>query len=225
MPTTSNIKVILTTPTIQQNLNVAVPAFPTTAQVINVSEVNDLLNLNNQKQINEYFVQRFLDIEIEQGQQLGFINTITANTTTQVLLNQATTQNGALFPGNFWIVKIPKFDQITITNVEKDPDYDLRDENGVLIDNGSSIVLKNKDWLIYTNKKEFQKIDLNSATDYNTTIHSVLSNAVGAFTQQDVNVLFDKAITKNTIKTIEVEPTADSNGENNNLWFEIIENS
>jgi hypothetical protein len=101
MPTTSNIKVILTTPTIQKNLNVAVPVFPTTSQVINVSEVNELLTQKNQNEINEYFIQRFQDIDIEQGQQLAFINTITTNVTTEQLLAQAVNQNGSIFPGNF----------------------------------------------------------------------------------------------------------------------------
>lgn len=223
MPTRSDIKVILNTPTIQKNLNVSIPVFPTTAQVINVSEVNDLISHQNQNQINEYFSQRFQDIDIEQGQQLAFISTLTADVTTEQLLNQAVNQNNAIYPGNFWIVQIPKFDQITVTNVQKNPDFDLRNEDGNLIPNNQAVVFKNKDWLIYTNKKEFQKIDLNSAADYNVTIHSALSNAVGALTQQDVNILLDKAITKNTIKAINNEPDADSNGEYNHLWFQIID--
>jgi hypothetical protein len=145
MPTTSNIKVVLTTPTIQKNLNVAVPVFPTTSQVINISEVNELLVHKNQNQINEYFVQRLQDIDIEQGQQLAFISTITTSVTTEQLLNQAIAENGTIFPGNFWIVRIPKFDQITVTNVAKNPEFDLRDENGLLIPNNQSITFKNKD--------------------------------------------------------------------------------
>ena len=148
MPTTSNIKVILNTPTIQKNLNVSIPVFPTTSQIINVSEVNDLLSHQNQNQINEYFVERFQNINLEQGQQLAFIGTITADVTTEQLLNQAVNQNTNIYPGNFWIVKIPKFDQITVTNVEKNPEFDLRDENGDLIPNNQSVIFKNKDWLI-----------------------------------------------------------------------------
>jgi hypothetical protein len=50
----------------------------------------------------------------------------------------------------------------------------------------------------------FQKIDLNSAVDYGVLIHSTLSNAVGALTQQDVNEMFDRIITKNTINGSEI---------------------
>jgi hypothetical protein len=99
----------------------------------------------------------------------------------------------------------------------------LRDEEGDSVPNNESLSFKNKDWIVYTNKKEFQKIDLNSAVDYGVLIHSTLSNAVGALTQQDVNEMFDRIITKNTIKTIKDAPDADSNGERNDLWFEIIE--
>jgi hypothetical protein len=53
--------------------------------------------------------------------------------------------------------------------------------------------------------------------DYNVVIEEELSNAVGALTQKAVNILFDKQITRNTIKTITTEPGADDNGEKNNL--------
>jgi hypothetical protein len=223
MPTTKDIKVVLTTPTIQKNLNVAVPLFPNTNQVLNISKVNELINLRDQNLINEYFNEKFKDIDIVANQKLAFISTITADATTTDLLNQAIQTNGALFPGNFWIVKVPKFDQIAITNVEDNPDYGLRDEEGDSVPNNESLSFKNKDWIVYTNKKEFQKIDLKSAVEYGVLIHSTLSNAVGALTQQDVNEMFDRIITKNTIKTIKDAPDADSNGERNDLWFEIIE--
>lgn len=223
MPTKKDIQVILTTPTIQKNLNVAIPMFPNSDQVINISEVNELLNLKDQNKVNEYFSEKLDGIDLVINQKLAFIDVITDNVTTTDLLNQAVSQNGQLFPGNFWIVRIAKFDQIDVTNVADDPEYDLRDAEGNYVPNGEFVTLKNKDWIIYTNKEEFQKIDLNSAVDYNITVHEQLSNAVGAHTQADVNMLFDKAITKNTIKTVPLEPDADSNGEYNNLWFEIID--
>lgn len=223
MPTNKDIQVVLTTPTIQKNLNVAVPMFPNTDQVLNISEVNDLLNFRDQNKINEYFNEKFQGIDVVINQKLAFIDVITQDVTTTDLLNQAITQNGQLFAGNFWIVRIPKFDQINVQNVVDDPEYDLRDSEGVYVTNGQSITLKNKDWIIYTNKEEFQKIDLNSAVDYNITVHSMLSNAVGAHTQAEVNIMLDKAITRNTIKTEQQEPDADSNGEYNSLWFEIID--
>jgi hypothetical protein len=167
-----DIKVIITaptiqtdikTPTIQQNLNVSVPVFPTTDNVINVSEENEFVNYTNQTQINEYLNQKIRDLDLENTQQLTFVGQITEDITTTDLLNQAIALNGALYPGNFWIAKIDKFDEVAITNVSENPDYDLRNQEGDLIPNGESTFLKNQNWVIYTNKKEFQKLDLNTA--------------------------------------------------------------
>ena len=197
--------------------------FPNTDQVLNISTVSQLVGLRDQNLINEYFNEKFQDIDLVFDQKLSFVDIITDSVTTTDLLQQAVAAEGKLFVGNFWIVQIPKRDQISITNVVDEPEYDLRDSEGDLVDVGESISLSNGDWVIYTNKEEFQKIALNQAIDYNIEITEGLSNAVGALTQQDVNILFDKQITRNTIKTIKTEPGADDNGEKNNLWFEIIE--
>lgn len=198
--------------------------FPNTDQVLNVSTVSQLIGLRDQKVINEYFNEKFQDIDLVFDQKLSFVGTITDSTTTSQLLQEAITNEGRLFVGNFWIVSIPKRDQIGIMNVVDEPEYDLRDEEGELIDVGESIPLNNGDWIIYTNKEEFQKIALNKAMDYNVVITRDLANAVGALTQDDVNRLFDKQITRNTIKTVAQAPGADqTNGEYNNLWFEIID--
>lgn len=197
--------------------------FPNTDQVMNVSTVSNLIGLRDQKVINEYFNEKFEDIDLVFDQKLSFVGTITDNTDTSVLLQQAIDNEGKLFVGNFWIVQIPKRDQIIIKNVLDQPAYDLRDSEGELVDVNEDIFLNNGDWIIYTNKEEFQKIALNQAMDYNVTVREDLSNAVGALTQEGVNMLFDKQITRNTIKTINTEPTADTNGEYNNLWFEAID--
>ena len=224
MPTTKDIQVILTTPTIQKNLNVAVPMFPNTDQVLNISTVSQLVGLRDQKVINEYFNEKFQDIDLVFDQKLSFVGTITDSVTTTDLLQEAITNEERLFVGNFWIVKIPRHDQISIMNVVDEPEYDLRDEEGEIVDVNESIPLKNGNWIIYTNKQEFQKIAINQALDYQVEITRQLANATGALTQDDVNRLFDKQITRNTIKTVTQEPEADqTNGEYNNLWFEIID--
>lgn len=161
--TTPSIIVNANTPTIQQNLNVSVPVYPTTDNVINVSEVAELVSYDNQTQVNEYLNQQIKDLNLENTNQLSFIGQITDDLTTTDLVNQAVAANGALYPGNFWITKIDKFDEVTITNVSENPDYDLRDEQGDAVANGASTALKNQNWIIYSNKKEFQKLDLNTA--------------------------------------------------------------
>jgi len=170
--TTKNIKVILTTPTIQanvkaptiqQNLNVSVPVYPTTDNVINVSDVSDLSIYTNQTEVNEYLNEKIGNLDLQNLEKWTFIGQITENITTTDLLNQAVEANGALYTGNFWIVKIDKFDEVSVTNVTDDPDYELRDQEGDLVPNGQSTFLKNQNWIIYTNKKEFQKLDLNTA--------------------------------------------------------------
>lgn len=148
-----DIKVILTAPiiqtnvkapTIQQNLNVSVPVYPTTDKVINVSEEQELVELFNQTEINEYLNQKIRDLDLENTEKLSFIAQITTNVTTTDLLNQAVEANGALYPGNFWITKIDKFDEVSVTNVSDDPDYDLRNQEGDLVPNGESTFLKNQ---------------------------------------------------------------------------------
>jgi hypothetical protein len=71
--TKKDIKVILTTPTIQsnvkaptiqQNLNVSVPVYPTTDNVINVSELSEFINYDNQTQINEFLNQKIRDLDV-----------------------------------------------------------------------------------------------------------------------------------------------------------------
>lgn len=161
--TTPTISVNANTPTIQQNLNVSVPVYPTTDNVINVSEVAELVSYDNQTQVNEYLNQKIKDLDLENTNQLSFIGQITADITTTDLVNQAVAANGALYPGNFWITKIDKFDEVSVTNISENPDYDLRDQEGDLVLNGQSTLLKNQNWIIYTNKKEFQKLDLNTA--------------------------------------------------------------
>lgn len=161
--TTPTISVNANTPTIQQNLNVSVPVYPTTDNVINVSDVAELVSYDNQTQVNEYLNQKIKDLNLENTNQLSFIGQITADVTTTELLNEAVALNGALYPGNFWIVKIDKFEEVSVTNVTENPDYDLRDQEGDLVANGQSTLLKNQNWIIYTNKKEFQKLDLNTA--------------------------------------------------------------
>ena len=161
--TAPTIQTSVSAPTIQQNLNVSVPVYPTTDNVINVSEENEFINYTNQTQINEFLNQKIRDLDLENTQQLSFIGQITADITTTDLLNQAIAANGALYPGNFWIAKIDKFDEVAVTNVSEDPDYDLRNQEGDLVPNGESTFLKNQNWVIYTNKKEFQKLDLNTA--------------------------------------------------------------
>ena len=169
---TKDIKVIITAPiiqpnvkapTIQQNLNVSVPVYPTTDNVINVSELSEFINYDNQTQINEFLNQKIRDLDVVNSEKWTFIGQITDNVTTTDLLNQAIEANGALYSGNFWITKIDKFDEVSVTNVTDDPDYDLRDQEGDLVPNGQATFLKNQNWIIYTNKKEFQKLDLNTA--------------------------------------------------------------
>jgi hypothetical protein len=161
--TAPTIQANVTAPTIQQNLNVSVPVYPTTDNVINVSLVDELVDYTNQTAVNEYLNQKIKDLDLENTQQLSFIGQITTDVTTTDLLNQAIAANGALYPGNFWIAKIDKFDEVAVTNVSEDPDYDLRNQEGDLVPNGESTFLKNQNWVIYTNKKEFQKLDLNTA--------------------------------------------------------------
>lgn len=170
--TQKDIKVVITaptiqtnvsTPTIQQNLNVSVPVYPTTDNVINVSEDNEFLNYTNQTEINEYLNQKIGDLDLQNLEKWTFIGQITENVTTTDLLNQAVEANGALYTGNFWIVKIDKFDEVSVTNVTDDPDYELRDQEGDLVPNGEATFLKNQNWIIYTNRNEFQKLDLNTA--------------------------------------------------------------
>jgi hypothetical protein len=57
-----DIKVIITTPTIQQNLNVSVPAFPTTSNVTNDSVVPGLSSYANQNTINEFLYDRSIRV-------------------------------------------------------------------------------------------------------------------------------------------------------------------
>jgi hypothetical protein len=151
--TTKNIKVILTTPTIQanvkaptiqQNLNVSVPVYPTTDNVINVSDVSDLSIYTNQTEVNEYLNEKIGNLDLQNLEKWTFIGQITENITTTDLLNQAVEANGALYTGNFWIVKIDKFDEVSVTNVTDDPDYELRDQEGDLVPNGQSTFLKNQ---------------------------------------------------------------------------------
>lgn len=142
--TAPTIQTSISAPTIQQNLNVSVPVYPTTDNVINVSEENEFVNYTNQTQINEYLNQKIRDLDLENTQQLSFIGQITADITTTDLLNQATAANGALYPGNFWIAKIDKFDEVAVTNVSENPDYDLRNQEGDLVPNGESTFLKNQ---------------------------------------------------------------------------------
>jgi hypothetical protein len=150
---TKDIKVVITAPiiqadvkapTIQQNLNVSVPVYPTTDKVINVSQEEELVTLFNQTEINEYLNQKIRDLDLENTEKLSFIAQITTNVTTTDLLNQAIEANGALYPGNFWITKIDKFDEVSVTNVTDDPEYDLRDQEGDLVPNGESTFLKNQ---------------------------------------------------------------------------------
>jgi hypothetical protein len=101
MPTTKDIQVILTTPTIQKNLNVAVPMFPNTDQVLNISTVSQLVGLRDQKVINEYFNEKFQDIDLVFDQKLSFVGTITDSVTTTDLLQEAITNEERLFVGNF----------------------------------------------------------------------------------------------------------------------------
>lgn len=161
--TTPTISVNANTPTIQQNLNVSVPVYPTTDNVINVSDVAELVSYDNQTQVNEYLNQQIKALDLENTNQLSFIGQITADITTTDLVNQAVAANGSLYPGNFWITKIDKFDEVSVTNISENPDYDLRDQEGDLVPNGQSTLVKNQNWIIYTNKKEFQKLDLNTA--------------------------------------------------------------
>jgi hypothetical protein len=161
--TTPTITVNANTPTIQQNLNVSVPVFPTTDNVINSSETAELVSYDNQTQVNEFLNQKIKDLNLENTNQLSFIGQITDDITTTDLVNQAVALNGALYPGNFWITKIDKFDEVAVTNVSENPDYDLRDQEGDPVLNGQSTFLKNQNWIIYSNKKEFQKLDLNTA--------------------------------------------------------------
>lgn len=172
MPTNSNIKVLMTTPIIRanvtpsqikQNLQAFMPVLPTTDKVINVSQETEFNDLLTQTQINEYLNQKIRDLDLTNSEKLSFIGQITTDVTTTDLLNQAIQANGDLYPGNFWITKIDKFDEVAVTNVTDDPDYDLRDQEGDLVPNGQSTFLKNQNWVIYTNKKEFQKLDLNTA--------------------------------------------------------------
>lgn len=172
MPTNSNIKVLMTTPIIRanvtpsqikQNLQAFMPVLPTTDKVINVSQETEFNDLLTQTQINEYLNQKIRDLDLTNSEKLSFIGQITTGVTTTDLLNQAIQANGDLYPGNFWITKIDKFDEVAVTNVTDDPDYDLRDQEGDLVPNGQSTFLKNQNWVIYTNKKEFQKLDLNTA--------------------------------------------------------------
>jgi hypothetical protein len=99
--TAPTIQTSVSAPTIQQNLNVSVPVYPTTDNVINVSEENEFINYTNQTQINEFLNQKIRDLDLENTQQLSFIGQITADITTTDLLNQAIAANGALYPGNF----------------------------------------------------------------------------------------------------------------------------
>jgi hypothetical protein len=161
--TTPTITVNANTPTIQQNLNVSVPVFPTTDNVINSSETAELVSYDNQTQVNEFLNQKIKDLNLENTNQLSFIGQITDDITTTDLVNQAVALNGALYPGNFWITKIDKFDEVAVTNVSENPEYDLRDQEGDPVLNGQSTFLKNQNWIIYSNKKEFQKLDLNTA--------------------------------------------------------------
>jgi hypothetical protein len=71
--TKKDIKVILTAPTIQtnvkaptiqQNLNVSVPVYPTTDNVINVSELSEFINYDNQTQINEFLNNKIRDLDL-----------------------------------------------------------------------------------------------------------------------------------------------------------------
>lgn len=101
MPTKKDIQVVLTTPTIQKNLNVAVPMFPNTDQVLNVSTVSQLIGLRDQNVINEYFNEKFQDIDLVFDQKLSFVGTITDSTTTSELLQEAITNEERLFVGNF----------------------------------------------------------------------------------------------------------------------------
>jgi hypothetical protein len=70
---TKDIKVIITAPiiqpnvkapTIQQNLNVSVPVYPTTDNVINVSELSEFINYDNQTQINEFLNNKIRDLDL-----------------------------------------------------------------------------------------------------------------------------------------------------------------
>jgi hypothetical protein len=142
--TTPTISVNAKTPTIQQNLNVSVPVYPTTENVINNSEIAELVSYENQAQINEFFNQQIKDINLENTQQLSFVGQITSDVTTSDLVHQAVTANGALYPGNFWVAKIDKFDEVTVTNITENPDYDLRNQEGDLVPNGESTALKNQ---------------------------------------------------------------------------------
>ena len=148
---------------IKQNLQAFMPVLPTTDKVINASQENEFNDFLTQTQINEYLNQKIRDLDLANTEKLSFIGQITADVTTTDLLNQAIQANGGLYPGNFWIAKIDKFEEIAVTNVTDDPDYDLRDQEGDLVPNGESTFLKNQNWVIYTNKKEFQKLDLNTA--------------------------------------------------------------
>jgi hypothetical protein len=101
MPTKKDIQVVLTTPTIQKNLNVAVPMFPNTDQVLNISTVSQLVGLRDQNLINEYFNEKFQDIDLVFDQKLSFVDIITDSVTTTDLLQQAVAAEGKLFVGNF----------------------------------------------------------------------------------------------------------------------------
>lgn len=72
--TEKSIKVIITTPTIQtnvkapiiqQNLNVSVPVYPSTDNVINASDVNDLSVYTNQTEVNEYLNEKIGNLDLQ----------------------------------------------------------------------------------------------------------------------------------------------------------------
>lgn len=206
--TTPTITVHAKTPTIQQNLQVSVPVFPTTDNVINASETAELVSYDNQTQINEYLNQQIKDLNLENTNQLSFIGQITADITTTDLVNQAVALNGALYPGNFWVAKMDKFDELTISNVTENPDYDLRNQEGDLVPNGESTGLKNQNWVIYTNKKEFQKLDLNTADASSIILDaSRFNNVLGAGNPQPNNTvqLALEALDKHRHNTTEID--------------------
>jgi hypothetical protein len=69
--------------------------------VLNVSTVSQLIGLRDQKVINEYFNEKFQDIDLVFDQKLSFVGTITDSVTTTDLLQEAITNEERLFVGNF----------------------------------------------------------------------------------------------------------------------------